>query len=143
MWKADGVENLGAPPQARGVVHQRRRRVGRFGREDPGEPIANEVLRQHDGRETRERLRLVVSEPQHLRKREALERRIRREVAKPRLAADTLGDLSALGGRSAVTPEERGTNHLALLVEKDRRVHLPRDADGRDARVRAAPRARS
>ena len=136
MRQADGVEDLRAPSQARGVVHQRRRRVGRFGRQRAGEPIANEIFRQHHGRESRERLGLVVAKPQDFRKRESLERRIGREIAQPRLATDSLRDLATLGGGASVAPEQRGTNHRALRVEKDRRVHLTRDADRRDARAR-------
>ena len=45
-------------------------------RASPVSSIANEVLRQQHRREARERLRLVVAQPEHLRQRESLERRI-------------------------------------------------------------------
>ncbi len=65
---------------------------------------------------------------------------LRREVAQALLAADALGDLAALGGRAAVAPEQRGPNHRAVRVEKDRRVHL---AEIRRLRPDCAPGLRA
>ena len=64
---SDRAQDLVAPAQARRVVHQRRRRVRRLGRERAREAIADEVLRQQHRREPRERLGLVVAQPEHLR----------------------------------------------------------------------------
>src|SRR5262249_62300753 len=73
---------------------------------------------------------LVPPEPEHFGKRESFECGIGREVAQSWFAADAFGDLATFAGRAPVAPEERGANHVAVRIEKDRRVHLSRDADG-------------
>ena len=135
MRQPDGVENLPAPPETSGVIHEGRRRIGRFRRELTCQAIAHEVLREQHGREARERLRLVIAQPQNLRQRKALERGIRCEISQAHFATDALRDLPAFGGGPAVAPEECRPNHLAVRVEKDRRVHLPRDANRGHARA--------
>ena len=122
----------------RGVVHQRGRRVRRLGRQHARQSIANEILGKKHGRQTRERGRLVIAKPQDFRKGESLERGIAGEVSKSALAADALGDLATFGGRSAVAPQERWSNHLTVRVEKHRRVHLSRNADRRDRHSRSS-----
>ena len=59
--RSDGVEDLRAPAQPRRVVHQRRRRVGRLGRQRAGQPVANVVLGQQHLGQSRERRRLVIA----------------------------------------------------------------------------------
>ena len=116
----------------RRVVHQGRRRIRRVGRQHPREPIADVVLRQQHRRQARKRLGFVRAQPEHLREREALERRIARKITQALLTANALRDLGALRRGAPVTPQERRADHRSAAIEKDRRMHLPRDADSGD-----------
>src|SRR5207248_9676316 len=77
----------------------------------------------------------MVPQPEDLGQRESLKRGVRCQIAEPLLAADASLDLATFRGRTSVAPEEGRPNHLPLAIEKDRRVHLPRDADSNDARL--------
>ena len=129
---ADGLENLVAPAKVRRVVHQGRRCIRRVGRQRSREPIADVVLRQQHRCQAFVGRGLVPAQPEHLRQREALERRIAREIAQPLFTANALRDLGALGRGPSVAPQERWADHPSAAIEEHRRMHLPRDADGGD-----------
>jgi hypothetical protein len=76
----------------------------------------------------RERLRLVRSQPEQLRSREAGQRAVAGQPDQA-LEPDPLLDLGALGGRALVVPEDRRADHLTRLVEDDEAVHLAAPAD--------------
>ena len=79
----------------------------------------------------------MIAQPQHFREREAFERGIAHPLAQLGLAAGPLHDLATFGGGSPVTPQQRGADHGAALVEEHRGVHLTRDPDRGDTRARA------
>ena len=77
-------------------------------------------------------LRLVVAEPEDLRRREAGERGVGDHLDELLAAAGAAFDLVALGGGALVVPEQGGADDLARLVEEHRAVHLAGEADGGD-----------
>src|SRR6266545_7213291 len=79
-------------------------------------------------REPRIRLRLVPADPEQLRRREACERAVPRQLNEP-CEPDPLFDLGALCFRALVVPEDRRPQHAILVVEDDEPVHLTREAD--------------
>ena len=112
------------------------RRVRGVDRQLAGQAEADVVLRQQDVADPRVRLRLVRAQPEQLRRREAGERAVARQLDQP-LEPDAPLDLGALGRRALVVPEDRRPQHAVVLVEHDEPVHLPGEPD------RARPAARA
>ena len=117
-------------PVALGDVQQQHAAgVAHFGGEFAGQPPAHFVLRQQHLAELVEILRLVIAQPENLRRGEAGQRRIGDHLDQLRAPAGALFDLLALGGRALIVPQKRAADHAVLLVEKHRAVHLARQAD--------------
>jgi len=124
------LQHLLAPAPVRDVEEQRAGGVRAVDRLLAREPVADVVLRQQHPADPREGLGLVVAQPEELRRREAGQGAVasQRDQA---LEPDALFDLRALGGRALVVPEDRRADRVAVLVEHDEPVHLPRPADRR------------
>ena len=118
---------LVAPAPVRDVEEERPGRIGGVDRPLPGEPEPDVVLRQHDARDPRVHVGLVLPQPQQLRGREARQRAVPGERDEP-LETDALLDLGALRARALVVPEDRGPEDGVVLVEADQAVHLAREA---------------
>ena len=125
------VEDLGRPVARAHVEQQRAGGVRGVGRALAGELEPHVVLRQQHARDARVRVRLVVAQPQDLRRLEAGERGIAGQLEQP-LRADALGDLVALGRGALVVPQQRRADHRAARVEEHGPVHLAGEAEPDD-----------
>ncbi len=122
------LQQLVAPAPAGDVEEQRPRRVGRVDRALACEPEAHVVLREQHVRDPAEDLRLVVPEPEQLRRRETGESAIPGQLDQS-LEADEPLDLGALRGGALVVPEDRRPQHRVVRAERDEPVHLPGEAE--------------
>ena len=122
------VEHLVAPPPVPDVEEERPGRVGRVDRELALELQADVVLRQQDVADPAVDVRLVPAEPEELRRGEARERAVARQLDQP-VEPDALLDLGALRARALVVPEDRRPQHFEAAVERDEAVHLARQPD--------------
>ena len=122
------VADLGRPAPVGDVEEQRPRGVRHVDRVLAGQPQPDVVLRQQDVADPRVGLRLVLSQPEQLRRGEPGQRAVAGERDQP-LETDLLLDLRALGLRPLVVPEDRRAEHPLVLVEDDEPVHLPGEAD--------------
>ena len=100
------VEHLVAPAPLRDVEQQRARGVGDVDRALAGQLQPHVVLGQHHVRDARVVVRLVLAQPQQLRRGEAGQRAVAGQLDEP-VEADALLDLRALGGGALVVPEDR------------------------------------
>ena len=96
-----------------------------------GEAEANVVFRKHEGANTFPILRLVLADPKQFCEREIGQRRIARKLNQP-LLADFSGQIAALLFRTDVAPDQSEANDASLLIQHDRAVHLPGEADAND-----------
>ena len=78
----------------------------------------------------RVRVRLVTAQPEQLRRGEARERTVPRQLDQPS-EPDPLLDLDALRCRPLVVPQDRRSKYTIALVENDETVHLAGEADRR------------
>ncbi|NBU64809.1 MAG: hypothetical protein EBS29_09960 [Chloroflexia bacterium] len=74
---------------------------------------------------------LVIAYPQNLGSLEASQCRVARDFDEA-LGADALGDFGAFGGSALVIPEQGRADDLVISIQKDRAVHLARQADTDD-----------
>src|SRR5215813_6444195 len=118
-----------SPPPARDLEQERPGRVCRVDRPLAREAQADVVLGQHDAADPLVHLGLVPAQPEELRRREAGQRPVPGERDQT-LEPDPLLDLRTLRGRALVVPQDRGAEHLPLLVEAHEAVHLAREAEG-------------
>ena len=94
-----------------------------------GQAAADFILRQQDLAGLLEVLRLVIPQPEDLRRREAGQGGVGHQLDQIGAAADALFHLGAFGGGPLVVPEDRPANDLVVLVEEHRAVHLARQPD--------------
>ena len=135
------VEDVVRPAPLGDVEEQRPGRVGGVDRALARQAQAHVVLRQQHVPDALVHVRLVVPQPEELRRREPRERAVARQLDQPR-EADALLDLRALGGGALVVPEDRGPQHAVGRVERDEPVHLAGEADrGRRGQPRASARS--
>ena len=113
---------VGTPAQ---IQKQRARSVGGVGGMHAGQPEADEVLWQHELRESCRGGRLVPAQPQQLRRLEARAGAVAGDRDHP-LAADPRVDLIAFGVRARIVPEQGRADRVAVAVEEHRAVHLAR-----------------
>ena len=131
-------------PRARGdVEEQRAGGVGGVDRALAGEPEAHVVLGQEHVRDPGVRIGLVAPQPEQLRRGESRQGAVARQLDQAS-QPDARLDLGALRRSALVVPEDRGPDHVAVRVEADEPVHLPRQADRprgqpRQAGLRGAP----
>ena len=128
------AEELRAPAAVGDVEQQRARGVADLGRVGPGQAVADVVLGQEDLADPLPGPRLVLAEPEQLRRGEAGQCGVGDHPDQGLAAPGPLLDLGALGRGPLVVPEQGGADHPALAVEEDRAVHLPAQADPGDVR---------
>src|SRR5439155_3547823 len=100
------LADLLAPPAPGDVEEQRSRRLRGVDHALAGESQPDVVLGQQDVRGALPDLRLVATHPEQLRRGEAGQRAVARQLEQP-LAANRLLDLLALRARALVVPEDR------------------------------------
>ena len=122
------VEHGAAPAPIRDVVEERAGRVRGVDRVLARHAEAHVVLRQQHVADAGVRFRLVLPEPEELRRREAGQRTVPR-LGDQVVAAEAILDLGALRAGALVVPQDRGADHLLLVVEHDEPVHLAGKAD--------------
>ena len=132
-------EHLLAPAPVRDVEEEGSRRVGGIGRLLAEEPEADVILREQDVGDSPVDVRLVPAQPEELRRREAGQRAVARQLDQP-FEADPLLDLGALGGRPLVVPEDRRAQDAPFGVERHEPVHLAREPDPLSARAQPLQR---
>ena len=126
------AQKLATPAAIGDVEHQGAGSVAHLGRERAGEPVADVVLGQEDLAHPVPVLRLMLANPEQLGCGEPRERRVGHHPDQGLAAAGTLLDLAALSRGSLIVPEQGRANDRAGLVEEDRAVHLPGEADPGD-----------
>jgi hypothetical protein len=127
---AERVEDLAGPRPPRQIQEQGPRGVGGVGREPARQPVADVVLRQQHALDPRERVRLLVAEPQDLRRLEPGERGVAGDLDQPALA-DGFRDGLALPRGALVVPQQRRPDHVARGIQEYRAVHLAGQPDAR------------
>ena len=93
-----------------------------------GKPIGQIVLRQHDLLDACEILRLMLLYPQHLRCGKSGKRDICRVLGKLFLSDHIIQIVRLLRGASVI-PQNCRADHLIVLIQNDKPVHLPAKAD--------------
>ena len=93
-----------------------------------GQPIRNVILRKHDLFDPCKVLWLILFHPEDLRRGKSGERNIR-SVLRQLLFADHIIQIIAFLCGSAIVPEDGRADHLILLVQNDKSMHLSSKAD--------------
>ena len=93
-----------------------------------GKPIGQIILRQHDLLDAREILRLMLLYPQHLRCGKSGKSDICRVPGKLFLSDHIIQIIRLLRGASVI-PQNCRTDHLIVLIQNNKSVHLPAKAD--------------
>ena len=122
------VAHLLGPLAILHVKYQHTGRIGYVGAVYAGELVCDIILGQHDLCDLRKVLRLVVLHPQDLRSGKACKCNVRCVLGKFLLADHIVQIVSLLRGTSVV-PENRGTNHIVILIQDHKTVHLTAEAD--------------
>ena len=130
---AADVQHLRRPVLVRHVQQQHPGRVRVVAAVDAGELVVYIILRQHDPRDPRKILRLILAHPQELRRGKARKGNVRRPRGEL-LLADGVVEVDDLFGRSAVVPEDGRADDTIALIQRDQAVHLAACADARDQR---------
>ncbi len=124
--QAGGFEQIVRPVPRADVEPERARGVRHLRHMVPGQPQPHIVLGQEHRVDIGKDVGLVLAQPRDLRRGEARHRDVAGDLAgagKRRL------DLGALRLRAAIVPEDRRPQHLVVMVEADRAVHLARQPD--------------
>ena len=135
--RAGRGEQIVVPAPARDVEPERARRVGHFRDRFACQPEPRKVLRQENAPRRLEDVGFMLGHPERLGRGEAGHRQIARamaEIGNPPL------ELDALREGAPVVPENRGTQHPILRIEKSRAMHLARETDSREAGESVAAR---
>ena len=103
-----------------------------------GEAVIDVILGQHDFADTRKQLRLVFPHPQQLGRGKARKGNVGGAFAQRFLADRPVQILHLLLG-AAIVPENGGANHLVMLVQHHKAVHLAACGDARHLRGVKAP----
>ena len=109
---------------------------------DAGQLVVDIIFRQHDFFDFCKVLRLVFAHPEELWGSETGEGNIRRQCREA-FPTDFFIKIVHLLCRSAVIPENRRADHIALCIQGDEAVHLAAHADsGNLRRIKAAQQLR-
>ena len=127
---AGGVQQLGRPCARAGVEPGRAGGVRHFRDVLAGQPQPEIVLREQHLADLAESLRLVVGDPDELRRREARKHDVAADRAEPRIGIE-FGRLAVAAG---VVPQDAGAKHRVGGVEQRRAVHLAGEPDAADRR---------
>ena len=120
---AQRLQHDRGPVARRQVEQQRAGRIGLVDRMLAGQLEANVVLGQQHMGDPRPHLRLVLADPEQLRRREAGQRVVAGDLDQP-LRPDRLADRVAFRGRALVVPQDGGAQHRVGGVQDDGPVHL-------------------
>jgi hypothetical protein len=134
------VQHVIRPVAARYIEKRRARRVRNLRRRLAREPIADEVFGQQHLSDAGVVFRFVAAQPDDFARLKARQHGVQCRL-QDGLLSDALGNPRALIGGALVAPQQRGAYRLAALVQEDRAVHLPAQADAthcvcRNARLR-------
>ena len=125
------------PAAVRDVEEQRSRGIGDVDRLLSSQAEAHVVLRQQHVTDLRVHLGLVPPQPEKLRRREAGQRTIPRQLDQP-LEPDDCFDLGALSSRALVVPEDRRPEDAPVCAQNDEAMHLSRQSDRAGGKARQA-----
>ena len=89
-------------------------------------------MREQNGRDFGEVVRLVLLQPKQLRDRVAGQHGVAREMNAAGLAAELVRDLLALRCGGSIAPELGWTDHFVVGIENDKAVLLAAHADAGD-----------
>ena len=125
------LQDFSRPAAGFEIEKQGSRRVGGVGCLFARELEADVILGQQDGGQSSIGRRLLVAKPQQFRRLESSQGGVAGDLDEA-ARAHTLGDRFALGCGSLVVPQQSRPDDLISAVEKNRAVHLAREADAFD-----------
>src|SRR5207302_5046862 len=113
------------------IEQQSARSIGHVRGAFTGEAKAHIVLGKQKVPHALPVLRFVFADPKNFREREVGERGVAGELNQT-LQAKSLGKVVALLFGAHVAPDQRGTNDVSLLIEKDGAMHLAGETQARN-----------
>ena len=128
---AADIQHLLGPTPVFDVQQQHAARVRVITAMYARQSIVDIILRQHDLFDAGEVLRLMLFHPKQLRRSEACKGDIAcvfRQLAFADLCVEPFRFLR----RASVVPKDRGTDHVVVLIQSHKPVHLSADADALD-----------
>ena len=103
-------------------------RIGVISTVGSAQSVGEIVLRKHDLRDSCEILRFIFLYPEDLRRGESRIGDVRRIFLQD-VPSDHLVQIVGLFRSSSVIPQDRGTDHVVILVQNDQSVHLTAEGD--------------